>query len=167
MTSNSSKFCRKKYMQTKRIFQQSKLSRKIRNTVDFSTMESTSKKVRGNNVAFSTIEITSKKVRGNHVDFLISKITPKKYAEITWKLVKIWSSKNRRNIHDESTWIRRGVSVGKLLCMRGVIILNRSHDSMFLYLKIYWNRQVLDFIRESRIWMKPEMLRNQASSSKF
>ena len=90
-------------MQTKRIFQQSKLSRKIRNTVDFSTMESTSKKVRGNNVAFSTIEITSKKVRGNHVDFLISKITPKKYAEITWKLVKIWSSKNRRNIHDEST----------------------------------------------------------------
>ena len=120
MTLNSSKFCRKKYAQTKWIFLQSKLSRKIRNTVDFSTIETTwkkvngnnvdfptieitSKKVRANNVDFSTIEIRSKKVRGNKVDFLISEITPKKYVEMTWKLVEIWSSKYRRNIHDEST----------------------------------------------------------------
>ena len=93
MTSNSSKFCRKKCAQTKWILLQSNLSRKIRNTVDFSTIETTSKKVDGNNVDFSTIEITSKKVRGNDVDFLISEITPKKYVEMTWKLVEIWSSK--------------------------------------------------------------------------
>ena len=184
MTSNSSKFCRKKYVQTKWIFLQSKLNRKIRNTVYFSTIETTwkkvngnnvdfftieitSKKVRANNVDFSTIEITLKKVRENDVDFLISKITPKNYVEMTWKLFEVWSSKYRRNIHHESTWIWRGVSVGKLLCMHGVITLNRSNNSVFLYLKIYWNRQVLDFIRFSGIWMKPEMLRHQASSSKF
>ena len=74
-----------------------------RNNVDFSTIKITPIKVRGNNVDFSTIEITSKKVRGNHVDFLISEITPKKYVEMTWKLVEIWSSKYRRNIHDKST----------------------------------------------------------------
>ena len=49
----------------------------------------------------------------------------------------------------------------------GVIILNRSNNSVFLYLKIYWNRQVFDLIRASGIWMKPETLRHQASSSKF
>ena len=179
MTSNSSKFCRKKYVQTKWILLQSKLNRKIRNTVyfstiettwkkvngnnvDFSTIEITSKKVRANNVNFSTIQITLKKVRGNDVDFLISKITPKNYVEMTWKLFKYW-----RNIHHESTWIWCGVSVGKLLCMHGVIILNRSNNSVFLYLKVYSNRQALDFIRFSGIWMKPEMLRHQVSSSKF
>ena len=82
--------------------------------MDFSTIEITSKKVRGNHADFSTSEITSKKVRGNHVDFSTSEITPKKYAEITWKLVEIWSSTYRRNIHVESTWIRRGVPVGLL-----------------------------------------------------
>ena len=167
MTSNSSKFCRKKYVQTKWIFLQSKLNRKIRNTVYFSTIETTWKKVNGNNVDFSTIQITLKKVRGNDVDFLISKITPKNYVEMTWKLFEVWSSKYWRNIHHESTWIWCGVSVGKLLCMHGVIILNRSNNSVFLYLKVYSNRQALDFIRFSGIWMKPEMLRHQVSSSKF
>ena len=49
----------------------------------------------------------------------------------------------------------------------GDIILNRSNNSVFLRLKIYWNRQVFDLIRTSGIWMKPETLRHQASSSKF
>ena len=85
------------------------------NNVDFSTIEITSKKVRENNVNFSTIEITSKKVRGNDVDFLTFAITSKKYAEMTWKFVEIWSLTYRRNIHVESTWIRRGVPFGILL----------------------------------------------------
>ena len=91
-------------------------SKRVRgNHVDFSTIEITSKKVRGNHVDFSTIEITSKKVRGNHVDFSTIEITSKKYAEMTWKFVKIWSSTYRRNIHVESTSIRRGVPVGQFL----------------------------------------------------
>ena len=91
-------------------------SKKVRgNHVDFSTIEITSKKVRGNHVNFSTIEITSKKVRGNHVDFSTSEITSKKYAKMTWKFVKIWSWTYRRNIHVESTWVRRGVRFGLLL----------------------------------------------------
>ena len=49
----------------------------------------------------------------------------------------------------------------------GDIILNRSNNSVFLLLKIYWNRQVFDLIRASGIWMKPETLCHQASSSKF
>ena len=49
----------------------------------------------------------------------------------------------------------------------GVIILNRSNNSVFFYLKIYWNRQVSDLIRASGIWMKPETLRHQIFSSKF
>ena len=49
----------------------------------------------------------------------------------------------------------------------GVIILSRSNNSVFLYLKVYWNREVFDLICASGIWMKPEMLRYQASSSKF
>ena len=87
----------------------------IRNTVDISTKEITSKKVGGNDVDFSTIEITSKKVRGNDVDFSTSEITSKKYVETTWKFVEIWSSTYRRNIHVESTSIRRGVPVGLLI----------------------------------------------------
>ena len=39
-----------------------------------------------------------------------------------------------------------------------VIILNTSNNSVFLYLKIYWNRQVFDLIRASGIRMKPETL---------
>ena len=89
-------------------------SKKVsRNTVDISKKEITSKKVCGNKVDFSTIEITLKKVRGNNVEFSISEITPKKYVETTWKFVEIWSSTYRRNIHVESTSIRRGVPVGK------------------------------------------------------
>ena len=90
-------------------------SKKVQgNHLGFSTIEITSIKVRGNNVDFSTIEITSKKVRGNHVDFSTIEITSKKYAEMTWKFVEIWSSTYQRNIHVESTSIRRGVPVGKL-----------------------------------------------------
>ena len=80
--------------------------------MDVLTEEIISKKVRGNKVDFSTIEITSKKVRGNDVDFSTSEITSKKYVETTWKFVKIWYSMYRRNIHVESTSIRRGVPVG-------------------------------------------------------
>ena len=75
--------------------------------MDFSTIEITSKKVRGNNVVFPTIEIASKKVRENDMDFSIKEITSKKYVEMTWKFVEIWSSKYRYNIHIESTSIRR------------------------------------------------------------
>ena len=82
--------------------------------MDFSTIEITSKKVRGNHVDFSTSKITSKKVRGNHVDFSTIDITSKKYAEMTWKFVEIWSSAHRCNIQFESTWIRRGVPVWNL-----------------------------------------------------
>ena len=49
----------------------------------------------------------------------------------------------------------------------GAIILNRSNNSVFLRLEIYWNRQLSDLIRASGIWMKLETLRHQASSSKF
>ena len=88
-------------------------SKKVsKNTVDISAKEITWKKVRGNDVDFSTIEITSKKVRGNDVDFSISEKKTKKYVETTWKVVEIWSSTYRHNIHVESTSIRRGVSVG-------------------------------------------------------
>ena len=48
----------------------------------------------------------------------------------------------------------------------GDIIRNRSNNSMFLCLKIYWNRQVFDFICASGIWMKPETL-CQVCYSKF
>ena len=92
-------------------------SKKVRgNNVHFSNIEITSKKVRRIHVDFSTSEITSKKVSGIHVDFWTIEITSKKYAETTWKFVEIWSSTYQRNIHVESTWIRRGVPVGyKLL----------------------------------------------------
>ena len=83
--------------------------------MDFSTIEITSKKVRGNDEDFSTIEITSKKVRGNDLDFSISEVTSKKFVETTWKFIEIWSSMYRRNIHVESTEIRRGVPVGSLI----------------------------------------------------
>ena len=43
---------------------------------------------------FSTIEITSKKVRGNDVDFLISKITSKRHVGMTWKFFEIGLRRN-------------------------------------------------------------------------
>ena len=89
--------------------------KKVRgNNLNFSTIEIALKKVLGNNVDFSTSKITSKKVRGNRADFLNSEITSKKYVAMTQKFFEIWSSTYRRNIHVESTWIRRGVPVGLL-----------------------------------------------------
>ena len=106
-------------------------SKKVRgNNVDFFTIEFTSRKGCGNNADFSIIETTSKKVRGNNVDFSNNKTTPikvcgnnvyfstikitsKKFAEMTGKLVQIWYSTYRQNIHLESTWIRRGVPFGE------------------------------------------------------
>ena len=82
------------------------------NNVVFYTIKITSKKVRENDMDFLIVEITSKKVRGNGMDFSISKITSKKYAEMAWKFVEIWSWTYRRNIHVESTSIRRSVPVG-------------------------------------------------------
>ena len=108
-----------------------------------SNIEITLIKVRGNNVDFWTIEITSKKVRGNHVDFSTIEITSKRYVEMTWKFVEIWSSTYRRNIHVESTWIRRGVPVGQQLLTEAVcfqfycqsrIILLLSY--LFLFLEV-------------------------------
>ena len=76
-----------------------------------STRQITSKRVHGNNLDFSTNKSTSKKVRGNDVDLSTIGIKSKKYAEMTSKFVKTWSLTYRRNIHIESTWIRRGVPV--------------------------------------------------------
>ena len=58
--------------------------------------------------------------------FRPAKLRQKKYVESrwifrpaklrrknTWKVVEIWSSTYQRNIDVESTWIRRGVPVGK------------------------------------------------------
>ena len=91
-------------------------SKKVsKNIVHISTIEITSKKVPGNHVDFLTSEITSKRVRGNHVDFSTIEFTSKKYPEMTWKFVEICSSTYRRNIHVESTCIRRGVPIGNAL----------------------------------------------------
>ena len=101
--------------------------------MDFSTIEITSKKVRGNNVDFSISEITPKKVRENHVDFSTIEITSKKYAEMTWKFVEIWSS-----TYDViSTANRRGFDVvcplgGKY----GVISLVSVFPSRVMVLKL-------------------------------
>ena len=59
----------------------------------------------------STIEITSKEVRGNDVNFAINKITSKQYVEMTWKFVEIWTLTYLGDIDVESMWIRRGVPV--------------------------------------------------------
>ena len=55
----------------------------------------------------STIEITSKEVRGNDVDFAINKITSKQYVEMTWKFVEIWTLTYLRDIDVDSTWCAR------------------------------------------------------------
>ena len=75
---------------------------------------------------------------------------------------KIWKSKILNNFEK----IHR-LFISNLKSDHGVIILNRSNNSVFLYLKIYWNWQVFDLIRASGIRMKPETFRHQASSSKF
>ena len=81
-------------------------SKRVRgNNVDFSAIKITSNKVRGNNADFSASEITSRKVRENDVDISTIEITSRKYAEMTWKLVEIWSLTYRRNIHVKLTWI--------------------------------------------------------------
>ena len=103
------------------------------NNVDFSTIEITLKKVCGNNVDFSTIEITSKKVCGNDGDFSMSEITQKNFVEMTRKFVQSWSSTYRRNIHVESTWIRRGVPVGLQLN----ILLTRVNKRVSSFLDRY------------------------------
>ena len=87
-------------------------SRKVsKNNVHIWTRQITLKKVYGNNVDFWTSEITSIEVRESNVDFSTIKITLKKYLEMTRKIVEIWSSMYRRNIHVELTWIWRGVPV--------------------------------------------------------
>ena len=89
-------------------------SKRVRGSnVDFSTIKITSKKVRANYVDFSTSEITSRKVRGKDVEFSTIEIIWKKYAEMTWKFVKICSPTYWCNIDVESTWIQRGVPIGQ------------------------------------------------------
>ena len=80
--------------------------------MEFSTIEITSKRVRGNNMSFSIIEITLKKVRGNDVEFSTIEITSKKYAEMTLKFVEI----RLRYMDVISTSNRRGFDV---LCPLG------------------------------------------------
>ena len=77
-------------------------SKQVRgNNMDFSTIEIISKQVCGNSVDFSTIEIASKKVRGNYVDFSTSETTSEKYVETTWIF-------RPSKLHQKSTWKRRG-----------------------------------------------------------
>ena len=96
--------------------------------MDISTSEITPKKGRGNDLDFSISKITSKKVRGNDVNFSISEITSKKYVKMTWKLVEIWSSTYQCNIDVESTWIRRGVPVGRPLLIYTCLKPRRYHN---------------------------------------
>ena len=63
------------------------------------------------------------KVRGIDVDISTIEITSKKYVESTWKFDEIWSSTYRRNIHVESTSIRRAVPVGSFVKCR--LFINR------------------------------------------
>ena len=74
---------------------------------------------------FSTGEITPIKVRGN---FSTIEIALKKFAEITWKFVEIWSSMYRRNIHVESTSIRRDVPVRKFVSLICLTIFSVHKD---------------------------------------
>ena len=111
------KFHRKEYVETTWIFRRLKLhQKKGGNNADFSIIEITSKKVRGNNVDFSTIEITSKRIRGNDVNLSTIELTLKKFAEMTWKIIEIWSLTYRRNIHVESTWCVRWVCISEYFC---------------------------------------------------
>ena len=75
----------------------------------------------------------------------------------TWKVlleVRVWSPK----------LVYQSPNCPGYIPGHGVIILNRSNNSVFLYLKIYWNWQVFDLICISGIWMKPETLCHQVSS---
>ena len=104
--------------------------------MDFSTIEITSKKIRGNNVGFSTIEITSKKVRGNHVEFSTSEITSKKVrgnhvkfstSEITPKKVRGNDVETRRNlVFDVSTQYPRRINVDSTWCARWIVSLKEG-----------------------------------------
>ena len=49
----------------------------------------------------------------------------------------------------------------------GDIILNRSNNSVFPCLKIFWDSQVFHLVRTSGIWMKLETLHHRAFYSKF
>ena len=81
---------------------------------DFLTREIVSAKVPGNNVDIFIRQNMSKKTRANRVNFSTIEITWTKHPEMTRKFVEIYSSTYRRNIHDQSTWIRLGVLVGLL-----------------------------------------------------
>ena len=126
-TPSLSKFCWKKYVQTKWIIQPSKL-RQVETPWIFRRKKLHRKKyvearwiIRPSKLQRkSTWEQREffdhrnyiKKVRGNDADFSISEITSKKYVEMMWKFVEIWSSAYWCNIHVESTLIRRGVPIG-------------------------------------------------------
>ena len=90
--------------------------------MDFSTIEITSKKVRGNNVDISTIEITSKQVRENNLYFLTIEITSKKYVESTWIF-------RPSKLHRKSTWNRRGNS--SKFGLRRIDVISTSNPRRF------------------------------------
>ena len=114
----------KKYVETTRIFRQTKLHQKKvcertawifrpsklhwKKYVDamwvFLNSEILLEEVRGNNVDFSTIKITSKQVRENNLYFLTIENTSKKYVESTWIFRP---SKLHRKKYVKSTWTFR------------------------------------------------------------
>ena len=120
-------------------------SKKVRgNHVDFSTSKITSKKVRGNHVDFSTSEITSKKVRGNHVDFSTIEITSKK---VRGNHVDFSTSETTSKKYAEMTWkfveiwsstYRHNIHVESTSIRRGVpvgILLGVSHILIFVRMR--------------------------------
>ena len=96
-TSNSSKFCRKKYVQRKWIIWPSKLHQ--RKYVETTWIFRLSKLHRIKYVETTRI-------------FRTLKLHWKKDVEMTWKFVEIWCSTYWRNIQVESMSIRHGVAVG-------------------------------------------------------
>ena len=98
-------------------------SKKVRgNNVDISTIEITSKQVRENNLDFSTIQITSKQVREKNLDYLTTEITSEKYVESTWIF-------RPSKLHQKSMWNRRGNSTK--FGLRRIDVISTSNPRRF------------------------------------
>ena len=130
-TSNSSKFCWKKYLQTKWIIRPWKLRQKkevetpwifrrkklhLQKYVETRWIFRPSKLHRKTYVETTWIFPPSKLHRKKYMEttwiFPPSNLHWEKYVK-TWKFIEIWSLTYRRNIHVESTSIRRGALLGK------------------------------------------------------
>ena len=122
------------------------------------------------NLLVLTIAGTIYREKRKNIVYFITKLRNKKRNSQS-NLKNINSSVLSQHEFSFDKWINEWSIYGMIYQIKrskhGAIILNRSNNSVFLHLKIYWNRQACDFIRASGIWMKSEMLRHQASFSKF